>query len=209
MAIRGFRGLGWLGGAVVVALGCNMVSSHVDAERQRVVALDNAIAATEADIRMLEAEFMTRANTAQLERWNGELMRLSVPAAGQFMTGEAALAQLEQPGEAGDRQFAGYIVPEAVPALAAKPLEAADVPQVAKPAPQVAAATTAAVGPAPTPQPIAPAQTVKVKSVVTPAAAPRAGKGAGRAAPLEDKLLRDTSFSDLLRGSAAGGATLR
>ncbi|MGC6400794.1 hypothetical protein ACNI3Q_09470 [Sphingomonas sp. FW199] len=210
MAVRGFRGLGWLGGAVVVALGCNMVSSRVDAERQRLVALDKAIAATQNDIRMLEAEFMTRANTAQLEKWNGEMMRLSVPAAGQFLVGETALAQLDQPGAPTDRQFAGYIVPEAVPELAMpQPVEASttEKPAPRPAAPPAAVQTVAATAPV-KPRPIAPADTVKVKSV-TISAERTAKRGSPRAQAVEKRLLRETSFNDLLRGSDAGGSTLQ
>jgi hypothetical protein len=154
---------------------------------------------------MLEAEFMTRANTAQLEKWNGELMRLSVPAAGQLMAGETALARLEQPGAATDRQFAGYIVPEAVPDLNLPSPAGSD--NAVQRAPRPAAQTVAAIAPV-KPQPIAPADTVKVKSVVISAEAD-GKREARRSRAVEQQLLRDTSFNDLLRGSDVGGSTLR
>ena len=94
MAAFGFRGLGWFLSAVVAAPACYIVSSQVAAERARVEAIDRAIVQARKDIRMLETEFDTRASLAQLERWNGEVLALTAPRAGQYVPSEAALGAL-------------------------------------------------------------------------------------------------------------------
>jgi hypothetical protein len=65
------KGLGWFGGCVVVTLGFYLVSLQVAAERKRLEQVDTRIRVAVRDIRALETEFDTRANLAQLERWNG------------------------------------------------------------------------------------------------------------------------------------------
>lgn len=179
MAINSINGIGWFAAGVVVALGCYTASNQVAAQRDRLASVDRSIAQAQSDIRMLDAEFATRANISQLERWNGELMRLSAPRAGQIVSGDVAMASLDADDAGAKQADAGYlVVPEAVkPAMRAS----ADVP-VADDA--------------------APARMVRA-AAVSDAAAPPAAKAVPteKVALLDRKLLRDTSFSDLMRGA--------
>lgn len=88
------RGIGWFISSVVVVLGCYLVSLQVAAERKRVDDVNRAILQARRDIRALETEFNTRANMAQLERWNGDVLALAAPTADQFVADDAALAQV-------------------------------------------------------------------------------------------------------------------
>ena len=76
------KGIGWFGGCVAVVLGFYLVSLQVAAERKKLEGMDRKIEAAERDIRALETEFDTRANLAQLEKWNGETLALAAPTAG-------------------------------------------------------------------------------------------------------------------------------
>jgi len=90
-----FKGIGWFGGCVAIVLGFYLVSLQVAAERKKLEGMDRKIDAAQRDIRALETEFETRANLAQLEKWNGETLALAAPVAGQFVTDETALASLD------------------------------------------------------------------------------------------------------------------
>ena len=90
-----------------------------------------AIVQAQKDIRGLETEFQTRANLAQIERWNGEVLAMAAPVAQQYLASEAALASLGQPAQI---EVASLVIPTgAAPAqpaaaavtAAAEPLEAA------------------------------------------------------------------------------------
>ena len=94
MAIKALNGLGWYAAGLIVAPGCYLVSSMVAAERTHVESVERAIAKAKKDIRQLETEFDTRANLAQLERWNGEVMRYTAPTPQQFLASDTALASM-------------------------------------------------------------------------------------------------------------------
>ncbi|MCH7860905.1 hypothetical protein ACQKOH_08865 [Sphingomonas sp. NPDC092331] len=113
MAVQSFKGLGWLLCAVVVAPACYMVNSHGAAEQAKLNAMKGAILQARKDIRGLETEFQTRANLAQIERWNGDVLALAAPAPGQYLASETALASLDQPAQI---QNASLIVPAGAPA---------------------------------------------------------------------------------------------
>jgi len=134
MAIQSFKGLGWLLCAVVVAPACYMVNSHGAAEQAKLNAMKGAILQAQKDIRGLETEFQTRANLAQIERWNGDVLALAAPAPGQYLASETALASLDQPAQI---QNASLIVPTGAPAAqtAAAVATAAVAPVQAAPAP--------------------------------------------------------------------------
>jgi hypothetical protein len=125
MAVQGFRGLGWFLCGVVVAPACYLVNSHGAAEQARLNTTRLAIVQAQRDIRGLETEFNTRANLAQLERWNGEVLALAAPAPQQYLANEAQLASLGQPAEV---QLAALVVPAGMP-----PLQTAAVVPVADP----------------------------------------------------------------------------
>lgn len=120
VALYRLKGLGWLSSCALVAIGFYLVSSQVAAERKRLQMIDVKIASAERDIRALETEFDVRSNLAQLERWNGNTLALTVPTTRQFVRDETTLAALSprdmmpmQPGAAGDGavQTASLIVP--------------------------------------------------------------------------------------------------
>lgn len=142
MGVQGFKGLGWFLCGVVVAPACYLVNSHGAAEQAKLSATRLAIVQAQRDIRGLETEFNTRANLAQLERWNGEVLALAAPAPQQYLAGETALASLGQ--QPADIQVAALVMPAGAPA------------------PQTAAAT---VAPAANPVQGAPQAVVAAKSV--------------------------------------------
>lgn len=196
-AVYRLKGLGWLTGCAIAAIGFYLVSSQVAAERKRLEQVDHRIAGAERDIRALETEFDVRANLAQLERWNGNTLALTVPTAQQFVRDEAALAALSPvhgapvPGTDVPVQTAALIVPAA--------------PVVAAPAPvQTAAVATAATR----------GGVVKVAAVqvaanqparITAAAPVRAAK----VAMLDGGLLSDSTIGDLLTGARTERSRLR
>lgn len=118
MAVTGFKGFGWILGIATVSPACYMVSSQVAAERSRVETVEYAIVQARRDIRALETEFDTRANLAQLERWNGDVLALAAPRPDQYMTDAAGLATL-RPLTEGEQRYAALVVPAASTAPAA------------------------------------------------------------------------------------------
>lgn len=108
MAVQGFKGLGWFLCGVIVAPACYMVNSHGAAERGKLDAVKGAIVQAQKDIRSLETEFDTRANLAQLQRWNGDVLAMAAPAPGQYLANEQALADLDKPAEV---QMASLVIP--------------------------------------------------------------------------------------------------
>ncbi|SFK14534.1 hypothetical protein SAMN03159338_3388 [Sphingomonas sp. NFR04] len=100
MAVYGFRGIGWFLCGVIVAPTCYMVTSHGAAERAKLRAMDSAIVQAHKDIRGLETEFDTRANMAQIERWNGDVLAMNAPQPQQYLASASGLAALDQPAPA-------------------------------------------------------------------------------------------------------------
>ena len=125
MAVQGFKGLGWFLCGVVVAPACYLVNSHGAAEQAKLNATRLAIVQAQRDIRGLETEFNTRANLAQLERWNGEVLALAAPVAQQYLASESALASLDQ--QPADVQVAALVVPAGAPAVQAAAVAVAQV----------------------------------------------------------------------------------
>jgi hypothetical protein len=211
MAIKALNGLGWYAAGLIVAPGCYLVSSMVAAERTHVEAVERAIATARKDIRQLETEFDTRANLAQLERWNGEVMRYTAPTPHQFLASDSALTSLralETEGVA--ERYAAMVVPEGVPDAVAEAAQtasaAAAVPAVAEKvaankvvAGKVAAAVVVKTAPA----------AVASKPQLTAAVAPKPAKPAVKTqreeavAMLDRSLLKDSSFGDLMKGVRA------
>nr|WP_315384724.1 hypothetical protein [uncultured Sphingomonas sp.] len=153
MAVYGFRGLGWFLCGVIVAPTCYMVTSHGAAERAKLRAMDSAIVQAHKDIRGLETEFDTRANMAQIERWNGDVLAMNAPQPQQYLASASGLAALDQPAPAapGDAKVetAALVIP-----TGQRPVETAAAAQPV--------ATAAAV----------PAKAVASKPVATASAAP-------------------------------------
>ncbi|WP_210356691.1 MULTISPECIES: hypothetical protein [Sphingomonas] len=182
------KGIGWFGGCVAIVLGFYLVSLQVAAERKKLEGMDRKIDAAQRDIRALETEFDTRANLAQLEKWNGETLALAAPVAGQFVSDEQALASLDaNGGPAAPGQGDGAIRTAAlvVPSLSMPVLNA---PATATPAPavvQVAAAMP------------------KAARAVIPTAKLAAGATVIKAAAVEKSARMIAKLNDAARGAAA------
>lgn len=148
------KGFAWFGVSVAVVLGFYLVSLQVANERKKLEQVNRRIASAERDIRALETEFDTRANLAQLERWNGDTLALSAPTAQQFVGDEAALASIDvhaapTPGPDGAPvRTAALLVPSGMPPQPAMTLVAANAPAPVAPAaaPVRATVRTASAG---------------------------------------------------------------
>ena len=211
MAIKALNGFGWYVAGLVVAPGCYLVSSMVAAERTHVEQVERAIATAKKDIRELETEFDTRANLAQLERWNGEVMRYTAPTPQQFLASDTALASLRPlEGDGLAERYAAMVVPQGLPdavtgaAETASDAVAATAPAATAEAP-AAVAATAKTPPAPAAKPEKLAAAAAPKPVK---AAPKTPKEEA-VAMLDRKLLRDSSFGDLMKGVRAEARRVR
>ena len=191
------KGLGWFASCVAVTLGFYLVSLQVASERKKLEAVDGRIAAAGRDIRALETEFDTRANLAQLEKWNGDTLSLAAPAPGQFVRSEAQLAAIDVNAAVvpGTMSAVALVVPSAPPVFApATPIPAAVMP--AAPVQPVAVAHVDITAPRPVVRaaaahdaPVRVAATAKQKPV--------------RVAMLDRKLLSDNTLGDILSGARA------
>lgn len=205
MAIKALSGFGWFLTGVIVAPACYLVSSQVAAERSKVEAVERAIAKAHKDIRGLETEFDTRANLAQLERWNGEVMRYTAPTPRQFLGSDTELAALRpMEGDGTAERYAAMVVPQGLPEVVSGPAVASDAVAAVKPAAEKAVVAKAATATAPVA--VAAAAVAKPKRVAAPA--PVVAKDAA-VASLDSKLLKDSSFGDLMQGVRAEARKLR
>lgn len=217
MAIKGLNGFGWLATFVIVAPGCYLVSSQVASERARVEGLERAIAKARKDIRGLETEFDTRANLAQLERWNGEVMRYTAPTPQQFLPGDAALAQIRPlEGDGLAERYAAMVVPEGVPEVVTGPKTASDLVNAVAPKPAVAAAAKLSPVVAAKPSPVVAAAAAVVdkrgsmaETAARPVRAVAVKVKDEKVASLDSKLLKDSSFGDLMKGVRAEAKKVR
>ncbi|MGN6374048.1 MAG: hypothetical protein ACTHMG_00675 [Sphingomonas sp.] len=212
-ATHRLKGLGWLAICVIAALGFYMVSLQVSVERKKLETVNHQIAQAHRDIRELQTEFATRSNLAQLEQWNGQVLALAAPTAGQYLPGEQALASLTAgPSMPGDAKIetAAMVIPSLPTVL--PPPDApggADVPAAA-PAPAKAAAAPVQVAAL---KPSADRVDQAVRAVVAHAAASAhaaAGHAKGEAmAMLDRKLLSDATLGDLQKNARAERVALR
>jgi len=220
------KGLGWLAICVIAALSFYMVSLKVSVERKKLETVNHEIAEAHRDIRSLQTEFATRANLAQLEQWNGQVLALTAPTPAQYLPDEQALASLtpgDTPGQA-EVQTAQMVIP-ALPVMLPPPDAAQpDAAPAAAPVKAVAPVQVAAARPghaaAPAPVEVASAKpdagrmTSVMHDVIARAAQPVRRSVADRArseavAMLDRKLLSDTTLGDLARGARAETASLR
>lgn len=198
MAIKALSGFGWFLTCAVVTPACYLVSSQVAAERSKVEAVERAMLQAHKDIRGLETEFDTRANLAQLERWNGEVMRYTAPTPRQFLASDTELAALRpMEGDGTAERYAALVVPQGLPEVVAGPAVANDAVAAVKPAVEKAA---------PAPVAVAAAALAKPKRAAAPA--PVVAKDQAVAA-LDRSLLKDSSFGDLMQGVRAEARKLR
>ena len=203
MAIKALSGFGWFLTGVIVAPACYLVSSQVAAERSKVEAVERAIAKAHKDIRGLETEFDTRANLAQLERWNGEVMRYTAPTPRQFLASDTELAALRpMEGDGTAERYAAMVVPQGLPEVVSGPAVASDAVAAVKPAAEKAVVAKTATAPVA----VTAAAVAKPKRATTPT--PVVAKDAA-VASLDSKLLKDSSFGDLMQGVRAEARKLR
>lgn len=211
MAIKALNGLGWYAAGLIVAPGCYLVSSMVAAERTHVEAVERAIATARKDIRQLETEFDTRANLAQLERWNGEVMRYTAPTPHQFLASDSALTSLRSlEGDGMAERYAAMVVPEGVPDAAPETAQVASASPAVAAAPVKAVAEKAIAGKVAAAVVVkAPAAPVTSKPQQIAAVAPKPAKPVVKTqreqavAMLDRRLLKDSSFGDLMQGVRA------
>lgn len=216
-----WKSLGWFLAGVAVALGFLLVPLQVAAERKKLDRTVSEIADAHRDIRALETEFDTRANLAQLERWNGDTLRLTAPAATQFVPDETALASLDVRQGGATMQMASMVVPSlpdgATAAAVAAPKQAVMMPAVvtvpvAAPAPSatrtVAQAKAQPKARAAAPTEVAQARVAQVRvAQARPVAFGRAKMQT--VALLDKKLLSDSTVGDLFSGARAESGRLR
>lgn len=213
MAAHRLRGIGWMAVLVGIVLGFYLVSLRVAAERKKLDDVNGRIAAAERDIRALETEFDTRANLAQLEKWNGDTLALAAPTAGQFVRDDAQLAALNPDAPGGvEIRTAALVVPSAPIA-----------PVATMPAPvQVAAAAPLPVSHATVAPRLMQAAAIRVVAPsgrTAPVVARLAEAARGQAAVakvrpqavamLDRKLLSDTTFGDIMSGARAEARSRR
>jgi hypothetical protein len=160
MIAQRFRPVGWVAGIALAATALYLVSLQVATERGRLEEIDRKIAATKREIRQLQTEMGTRASLRQLERWNGEVLALSAPQAGQYLSGEAALETLN-PEEIGKK-------PSAPP-----PVMVAVTPEVAKPEEKTTPAALFAALTTPKAAPKLTVQDRTIQAAIAPKAASR------------------------------------
>ncbi|MBW4329728.1 hypothetical protein KY084_02410 [Stakelama sp. CBK3Z-3] len=194
MAAFGFKGFGWFLCVAIVAPGCYLVTSQVAAERARVESVERAIVDAHKDIRDLDTEIKTRANMAQLERWNGDLLALSAPRPDQFLdSGAQGVAELDGGQPDAPVAYASLVVPHA-PVLT-------DGPGTPDAAPQSALevkAPEAGEAPRETPQRI----TTPTRAAPV-ATASLSDSKARTVAMLDERLLSDSTLGELMRGAKA------
>lgn len=218
----GFKGMGWFLCGLVVAPGCYVVMSQVATERARVESVERAIRQANRDIRNLETEFRTRANFAQLERWNGEVFALAAPQPEQFADGIADLAARGMGQGDAAMRYASYVVPtmtseidEAVQGgiqRAAAESAAATAVRASSPASaQIGSAGTSPATASP-PAKVDAEREAKPKvarPVPTQTAASSSARKPPRAevAALDRKLLSDSTLGDLMKSARSEART--
>lgn len=190
-AVQRLKGLGWLLSCVVVGLTCYMISLSVASERNKLLAVNAQIAKAQRDLRALGTEFDTRANMAQLERWNGDVLALTAPTAAQYVGDETRFAALlGRPDAMPELKQAALVVPAGVTPIQTANAAAMDA-VAATPAAPAAVAKVAVVHEAPVAHP---GPAVKTAAAVRKAQA---------VAMLDRQLLSDNTLGDIMRGARA------
>jgi hypothetical protein len=197
MSTRRLRPIGWVAGVAGAALGFYLVSLQVAAERTALEGVEHRIAVTHRQIRQLETEFSARASLRQLEAYNNEVLALSAPKVGQYVSSGVQLASYS-PAEGGDiGKPAGSTAlasAEAAPAPANRPTFKPAVVQDIR-------SDGAPVIPAIKTPPLI--QTVAmIEPVPAPASKPRAKPAAKVPVVQKVALLDDSSMTEITRAAA-------
>lgn len=191
MIAQRFRPVVWVVGCSFAATALYTVSLGVASERTRLEDLDHSIAMTRRDIRQLQTEMGTRASLRQLERWNGEVLALAAPSAGQFRANESALRTIDGSALPAD----GFAPPPVMVAVATRT------------SPATPGETTAQVAPAAKPAAVRVAAATVVEREISAPAAPSAkpvvtekhpATKAQRFAMLDRALVDKRTFGEIL-----------
>ena len=234
VALYRLKGLGWLSSCALIAIGFYLVSSQVAAERKRLQMIDVKIASAERDIRALETEFDVRSNLAQLERWNGNTLALTVPTTRQFVRDQVTLAGLSprdmmplHPGgvdtNGGAVQTASLIVPSSPMTVAPPAATTSAAPTIVKAvitkpvaAPRYDAVKVAHVAPAAPAVVARPAPAIATARVLIRQAIAKAGerprspdRNVRSVAMIDNSLLSAGTLGDLASGARAERGRLR
>jgi len=105
----------------LVGIGCYTAAAHGAADRDAILQMKRQLIADGRAIRDLEAELRTRARLPQLERWNDEVLKMSAPAATQFMRSPVQLASLINPEKPADGEAGPTLRYAITPATPAAP----------------------------------------------------------------------------------------
>lgn len=180
MIAQRFRPLGWIASVAAAACMLYMISLQVASERGQLEEIDRKIAAAKRDIRQLQTELGTRASLRQLERWNAEVLALSAPGAGQYLTDEGALTGV-------NRGKLGTDAAAPPPVMMAVLTSGASQPVAPQPAPSLVAQLTAPKVPPP--------PMTKTDRAVQAAIAPKIDRKPIKVAMLDGRTLGDLALA--------------
>ncbi len=94
LAMKRLQNIGWLALVFLIAILLYPLSLNVAAVHSDLMTVDRKIRDTKREISFLQAELRTRASLQQLDEWNTLLYGYQPPTAEQFLSGETALAQI-------------------------------------------------------------------------------------------------------------------
>lgn len=96
LAARKLQGIGLILMLTAFALFAYTINVSVSATRTELQQVEQQIVAAQQRNRMLEGDIAVLANAHQLDRWNRDYFGLVAPGAGQYLSGERALASLDR-----------------------------------------------------------------------------------------------------------------
>ena len=95
-AARKLQGIGLILLLTAFALFAYTINVSVSATRTELQQVERQIVQAQQRNRMLEGDIAVLANAHQLDRWNRDYFGLVAPGAGQYLSGERALASLDR-----------------------------------------------------------------------------------------------------------------
>lgn len=95
-AARKLQGIGLILLLTAFALFAYTINVSVSATRTELQQVERQIVEAQQRNRMLEGDIAVLANAHQLDRWNRDYFGLVAPGAGQYLSGERALASLDR-----------------------------------------------------------------------------------------------------------------
>lgn len=95
-AARKLQGIGLILMLTAFALFAYTINVSVSATRTELQQVERQIVQAQQRNRMLQGDIAVLANAHQLDRWNRDYFGLVAPGAGQYLSGERALASLDR-----------------------------------------------------------------------------------------------------------------